>query len=123
VTAPRYSVGGNSYNNVGGAISALDQHLAGVDSNIANLQHQVSNNHSEARRGIAAAMAMPKADMPSAPGKVTYAAQVASYRGKGAIGAAFAYRFDTDFPLAATAGVSWAGKKDFGATVGVKGEF
>ncbi len=123
LVAPSYNVGGKTHNSVGDAVAAIDSRLTSIDSSVSDLQRTVSNNQLEARRGIAAAMAMPRADMPSAPGKVSYAAQLGHYKGATAFGAAAAIRFDTEFPFAATGAVSWAGGDDVGISVGFKGEF
>lgn len=77
----------------------------------------------QAQRGIAAAAAVTTAPLPSAPGRVSYAANGSVYRGQFAFGASAAYRFDTARPFALTGGVGVAGKGDTVGRVGVAGEF
>ena len=77
----------------------------------------------QAQRGIAAAAAVTTAPLPSAPGRVSYAANGSVYRGQFAFGASAAYRFDTAKPFALTGGVGVAGKGDTVGRVGVAGEF
>lgn len=66
---------------------------------------------------------MTDAPMPSEPGKTSYAAKGSVFRGEFAIGASLSHRLDTDSPFALTAGISHAGGKNTGASVGFSGEF
>jgi hypothetical protein len=47
-----------------------------------------------AARGVAAALAVPPIALPSTPGKKLFSVEAAGYEGAGALGAAFAYRFN-----------------------------
>ncbi|MNK47884.1 Adhesin YadA precursor [compost metagenome] len=82
----------------------------------------VSEARSFAAKGVAAAMAMGDAPMPSAPGKTSWAAQLANYKGHSAMGASVVHRLATDMPLALSAGVSGS-SGSVGVRVGLKGEF
>jgi autotransporter adhesin len=75
------------------------------------------------RRGIAAAVAMGSASMPSAPGRTSYTMNVATFRGEQAVGGSLMYRLNAADPMAVTAGISFGGKKNNAAKVGIAGEF
>ena len=77
----------------------------------------------EERRGLAAAMAMTTAAMPSAAGRVSWAINAAAFLGHAAGGASLAYRLDTNVPVALTAGYSYGGGNAHGVRVGLQGEF
>jgi hypothetical protein len=102
--------------NAGGRLSSLEAGQASL-FNLAQL------NQKEARRGIAAVAAMAPAHFPSAPGKTSYSANVATYRGEVGYSLSVAHRFSGDTPFALTASVSHAGGDDTAARVGVAGEF
>lgn len=89
----------------------------------AQLFDLVNLNRREARRGIAAAVALSAAPFPSAPGRTSYTANTAIYRGEVAFSASVAHRLDVGSPFAVTAGVSHSGGRDTAARVGVAGEF
>ena len=76
----------------------------------------------ENQRGIAAAMAMADAPMPSHAGGTSYMAKTAVFRGQVGFSAALSHRFGSA-PFALSAGVSHAGGKNTGANVAVAGEF
>jgi autotransporter adhesin len=92
-----------------------------MDPNTPRCVYSHNSNRREARRGIAAAVAL--APAPSGPGRTSYAANTAVYRGEVAVSASVAHRFNTDRPFALTAGISYSGGKDTAARVGVAGEF
>jgi trimeric autotransporter adhesin len=96
---------------------------ARMTGNLTALGTQIKNVQRDAYAGAAAAMAMGQPLMPSAAGKFTYAGSAAAYQGQGAFGASFAYRFDTNAPFAATAGVSIDSRNHYGFRVGIMGEF
>lgn len=94
-TGPSYTVGESSYNNVGGAIDALNQADQVLESKINNMSNNLSNALSTvntridevektANAGIAAAMALESA--PYVAGKYTYAAGAAYHGGETALG-------------------------------------
>lgn len=75
------------------------------------------------RRGTTTALALTTEPMPSNVGGDSLARNAATYRGEQAVGLSFAYRANTENPLAVTGGVSYAGGKSVGESVGVAGEF
>ncbi|WP_244625636.1 hypothetical protein [Methylobacterium mesophilicum] len=112
--------------------------IAGLGSRIDSVQSQVNNleaktdavqryaiqTRKEARQGVAMAIAMATAPMPSAPGKTTWATNGATYRGEWAGGVAIAHRLPTCcVPIAVTAGVAYGGDNALGARAGLAGEF
>lgn len=118
ITALQASVA--THNSAIAAIQALDtQQTAQINT----LFDMVNHNRDEARRGIAAAVAMASAPFPSEPGKVSYAANTAVYHGQWAFSASLSYRIPGDTAFAITAGVSHSGGNDTAARFGVAGEF
>lgn len=97
--------------------------LTAIENGQAALFDLAKTNRNEARRGIAAAVAMSAAPLPSAPGKTSYAANTAYYRGKLAFSVSFAHAIDIGSPFAVTAGIAHGGGHDTVARVGVAGEF
>ena len=112
--------------------------IAGLGNRIDSVQTQVNNleaktdavqryaiqTRKEARQGVAMAIAMATAPMPSAPGKTTWATNGATYRGEWAGGVALAHRLPTCcVPIAITAGVAYGGDNALGARAGLAGEF
>ena len=89
----------------------------------AHLFDLVELNQREARRGIAAAVALAPAPFPSAPGRTSYTANTAVYRGEVAFSGSVAYRLNLDTPFAVTGGVSYSGGRNTAVRVGVAGEF
>jgi hypothetical protein len=61
--------------------------------------------------------------MPSAPGRTSWVANGATFRGKAGFGGSVAHRLDTAIPLAITAGYSYGGNNNQVARVGLQGEF
>jgi len=109
ITSPRYALYMGSFDNVGSALEGV--------SNFA------SDSRLEARRGIAAAMAMSSAPMPSAPGKTSWTLNAAEFNGEAALGGSIAHRFGRgDRPLAVSAGFSHSGRES-AFRVGMSGEF
>jgi len=62
------------------------------------------DNRSEARRGIAAAVATASAPMPSAGGRTTWQARVSTFQSETGLGFGFAHRLRTSMPLAIVGG-------------------
>ncbi|WP_276199760.1 hypothetical protein [Chelatococcus sp. XZ-Ab1] len=87
------------------------------------LQGIVLETRREARQGVAAAIAMTTAPMPSAPGRASWAMNLATFKGEYAFGGSLAYRFDAPVPIALTAGYAYGGGKSHAARVGLQGEF
>lgn len=75
------------------------------------------------RQGIAAAVAIGQAPMPSAPGRTSYVVNGAAFRGEQAIGGSVMHRLDGANPIAIGAGFSLAGNKNNAFKLGLAGEF
>ena len=105
------------------AISALQTLSASQQGQIDTLFDLRSLDRRDMRQGIATALAMGAAPMPSAPGRTSYVFNLATFRGEQAIGGALMHRLNTSDPLAVTVGFSYAGNRNNGARVGVAGEF
>ncbi len=105
------------------AIGELDGRVGALENNSAALSNQISETRTEARQGIAAAIAMANPGMPSAPGKTTWATNVGYFKGAMAFGGALTYRFDTPAPTAFSLGYSYGGGESHAARVGLQGEF
>jgi hypothetical protein len=84
---------------------------------------QIANNQREARQGIALAVAMPAAHMPSARGKTTVTAATGAYKGYGAIGGAIMHRLDTATPIAIGASGSLGIRNSFAVRGEITAEF
>lgn len=109
ISAPRYALGMGTFDNVGSALDAVSSFA--------------SDSRREARRGIAAAMAMSSAPMPSAPGRTSWTVNAAEFNGEAALGGSIAHRFGSgERPLAVSAGFSHSGGES-GFRVGMSGEF
>jgi hypothetical protein len=96
--------------------------VAALSNSVTGLQQYAIDSRREARQGIAGAMAMATAPLPSAPGRLTYIANGATFRGEFAAGGSIAYRLDTAHPLALTGGASIAGGGNIGVRAGIMGE-
>ncbi|MEG0488512.1 MAG: YadA-like family protein, partial [Acinetobacter sp.] len=128
-TAPSYNVGGNTYNNVGGAIDALNQADQTLNNKIDNVNNKldnafrVTNNRiddveKKANAGIAAALAMESA--PYVPGKYTYAAGAAYHGGENAVGVTLRKTADNG-RWSITGGVAAASEGDPSVRIGISG--
>jgi autotransporter adhesin len=96
---------------------------SGLQSQITGLQGQIFDNRSEARRGIAAAVATASAPMPSAPGKTTWQLRASTFQGETGLGFGVAHRLNLNIPLDVIAGYGNGGGNQHTAYVGVGGEF
>ena len=106
-----------------GQISALEAASASVAGDIDTLFDLRSLDRRDMKQGVASAMAMASAPMPSQPGRIAYAFNGAMFRGEYALGGSLTYRLPTRSPMAVNVGFSYAGNKNNGARVGVAGEF
>jgi len=97
--------------------------LATSDIDLNKIQNAVVSNRREMRKGVAAAMAMSAAPAPSAPGKTTWATNVANYHGEFATSFAMAHMLDTDYPVIMNAALSFSPGEGPGVRVGLAGEF
>ncbi len=101
----------------------LGNRVDAVESGLASLTDYAVDSRREARKGVAAAMAMTTAPMPSLPGRTSWAVNGATFRGEYGFGASLAHRLDTAVPMALTAGYAFAGDANHGVRLGVAGEF
>jgi hypothetical protein len=97
---------------------ASQTQVAQLQSQMAQLQQQDNLN----RMGIAAALAMTNASMPSAPGRTSWTMNATEYRGDQALGGALAHRFNTSIPLAVHVGFAISGSTRT-VSAGLQGEF
>ncbi|HEY1606842.1 MAG TPA: hypothetical protein VGF77_14720 [Allosphingosinicella sp.] len=105
------------------SIAALQNGQAALSGRLDNLFAQTNIDRRDARQGIAAAVALSPAPMPSAPGRTSYTLNGSTFRGQYAVGASIMHRFDGERPFALTAGFSFAGNRNNAARIGVAGEF
>ena len=106
------------------AVASLGQSLDALGAGVSQLGARQIAAQKEARGGIAAAVALVNAPMPSQPGKTSWAGNVAKFRDQYAMGFSFAHRLNSNIPLAMTAGVAYTpGTSDVTGRVGIAGEF
>lgn len=104
-------------------IAALDRRVDGLGQRVDGLAAYGRESRREARQGIAAAMAMTGAAMPSRPGRTSWSGNTATFKGEWAAGFAVAHRLDIGIPVALNAGISLSGNSFGGARFGLSGEF
>ena len=104
-------------------ISALQAAQDLVDSRVDTLFDLRSSDRRDMKQGVASAMAMASAPMPSEPGRVAYAVNGATFRGQYAVGGSVSYRLPGARSFSVNAGFSYAGNKNNGARIGFAGEF
>lgn len=96
--------------------------LYSLTARVNDLESFTRDTRGEARSGIAAAMAMANAPMPSAPGRTAWSFNLANFKDAQAGSFAMTHRFDTENPFALSGAVSYSGS-DVGVRVGLSGEF
>ena len=104
-------------------IAALEATNLSFGSDINTLFDLRKSDRRDMKQGVASAMAMASAPMPSEPGRIAYAVNGAAFRGQYAVGGSLTYRLTTRSPMAVNVGFSYAGNKNNGARIGVAGEF
>jgi hypothetical protein len=109
--------------NLQTGMTALQSQMGALQASQTQLFDLVNHDRREARRGIAAAVAMSDAPVPSTPGKTSYVFNLATFRGEAAVGLSLSHRLNVDTPVAITFGFSQAGGKNTAVRVGVAGEF
>lgn len=97
------------------AQSYTDKEITGFGSGMRDLK-------SQAFGGIAAAVAMGSASMPSAPGRTTLAVHASQFENYTGAGISVAHRLDADIPLSIDAGYAHSANEDIGR-VGMEVEF
>ncbi len=104
-------------------VTAINANIAGIQADVGSLFDLRNGDRRDMRQGVATAIAMGHAAMPSQPGRVSYAVNGARFRGEHAVGGSMMDRLNTASPIAFGGGFSYAGKKNNGIRVGVAGEF
>ena len=103
---------------------AINAAIDSLGSSINQLNNRVGSVQKEARGGIAAAVALVNAPMPSQPGKTSWAGNVAKFRDQYAMGMSLSHRLNSNIPLAMTAGFAYTpGTSDVTGRFGMAGEF
>lgn len=97
--------------------------IATLSNRVDTIGQYAAETRREAREGVATALAMPTASMPSAPGRTSWVANSATYRGAWAGGVALAHRLPTPVPLALMVGYAYGGDGSHGVRAGLGGEF
>jgi autotransporter adhesin len=105
------------------ALAGLQNQVNGVQTQIFGIEAFARRSREESRQGVAAAVAMGSASMPSAPGRTTWAGNTSLYNGAVGVGGSVAHRLDTVIPLAVTAGYAYGGNRGHVARAGLEGEF
>ncbi|HTG78834.1 MAG TPA: hypothetical protein VL553_04455, partial [Sphingomicrobium sp.] len=105
------------------AMSSQIGAIPGIQDDISNLYDLRSKDRKDMRQGIASAVAIANAPMPSSPGGVSYAVNGATFRGEYAVGGSVSYRLNTRTPTVINVGVSYAGNKNNAVRLGIAGEF
>ncbi len=103
-------------------LTALEQETSILSNEISGVQNALTQLRRETRFGIADAMAMAPAPMPSAPGKTTWTVNVSEYHDAVGQGISFAHRLNTAVPFAISGGVSF-GPSNVSVRLGIGGEF
>jgi len=104
-----------------GLASSAD--IAAINGQIAGINNRLDDLSKESRRGIATAIAMSTAPLPSAIGRTSWTANYGNFRGESAFGGSFAHRLNTPMPLAVTGGYSYGGGNAHGLRMGLQGEW
>jgi hypothetical protein len=105
------------------ASSAQAGQLTGLQGSVDNLFDLRRLDRRDAQQGIAAAVAIGHAPMPSEPGRTSYVLNGAAFRGEFAVGGSIMHRLDAGAPLAIGVGFSFAGNKNNAFRAGIAGEF
>ena len=132
--ANQVNVGGRTIGGVAAGVLANDAvnmaqlnaaigDITALENGVATLFDLRSSDRRDLKQGVASAMAMAQAPMPSTPGGISYAVNGATFRGEYAVGGSMMYRLNTENAMAVGIGVSFAGNKNNGARVGIAGEF
>ena len=103
--------------------SALSGRVSGLEAGFANLDFRIDELDKDYRRGVAAAMALTDAPIPSEGGKTSYIGKAATFRGEFGFSLGLTHRLKTETPLALSASVSHSGGDNTGASIAISGEF
>ena len=108
---------------INGSINSLNASVAGLQGDVEELYDMRREDRKDMKQGIAAAVAIANAPMPSEPGRVSYTLNGSAFRGELGVGGSMNYRLNTEAPMAVGVGISHAGGKNTAVRVGVSGEF
>jgi len=97
--------------------------MLAISGRMGLLENQLDKIDERFRQGIAASVAMTPVQIPSEPGRFSYALNGAAYRGAYATGGSMMYRLNTAKPMAVGFGFSRAGTKNSAVRFGIAGEF
>jgi len=104
-------------------VGSWNADLSSIQGSIGTLFDLRSQDRRDLKQGIASALALGSAPMPSGAGHISYVVNGATYRGAYAVGGELKYRLNTPSPMAVGVGFSYAGNKNNGVRVGASGEF
>jgi autotransporter adhesin len=114
---------GNQVGGFGNTMAAMGSEIAGLRGQVNDVANYAVATRREAREGVAAAMAMSSAAMPSAGGRTSWTANTALFRGEVGAGFSVAHRLNTAVPVAVTFGYRNGGGRSHGVRAGLMGEF
>ena len=97
--------------------------MLALSGKIGSLENDLNSMEARFRQGIAATVAMTPVQIPSEPGRFSYAINGSAYRGAYATGGSMMYRLNTAKPMALGFGFSRAGGKNSAVRFGIAGEF
>jgi autotransporter adhesin len=103
--------------------TALGARIGSLQSSVDGLRALQDRDRRDTFQGIAAAIAIATAPMPSAPGRVSYALNGAHYRGENAVGGSLMYRVPGTTSFALGVGFSSGGSSSNAVRVSASGEF
>ena len=104
-------------------LNAATARITTLEDGIGTLFDLRAKDRNDSQQGIAAGDGLdPGADALLA-GRISYAANGATFRGEYAFGASLTYRLPTDAVMAVSVGAAFAGNKNNGARIGIAGEF
>lgn len=106
----------------GSQLFELTGRVGELTGRVNDLESYSLATRNEARRGVAAAMAMTNAPMPSHTGRTAWAFNLATFKGEKAAAFSLSHRVEVEEPFAITGGVSYT-KDATGVRVGLAGEF
>jgi hypothetical protein len=106
--------------NLNGKIAATTQ---ATNARIDQAFQAINSNTAQLDRGVAAAVALPSAFMPSAPGRTSWAVNAATFDGNVGGGFSLTHRLNFSVPIAVTASYGYGGGSANVARLGLMGEF
>ena len=113
------NVGGRTIGGLADGVAATDAvnmrqlnaaigDISALDTDVATLFDLRGSDRRDMKQGIASAIALAQAPMPSKPGGISYAVNGATFRGEYAAGGSLTYRLDTEAVVAVSFGASFA---------------